>query len=87
MNAMFRVNRVMSLLLCAGAATAQPAASSSAMPPQGTGELAAGSRAGKSLLSDISPAPDSHRDEVMTSIGRNYSGPVLVAEDGLRLNP
>lgn len=42
---------------------------------------------GKLLLSHLSPATEEMRDKVLKSIGENYTGPVSLAEDGMRVRP
>ena len=56
-------------------------------PPQAIGEVARGAGVGQLLLSHLSPAVDSHRDEVLESIRKNYAGPVNFASDGMRVSP
>lgn len=56
-------------------------------PPKGIGEIATGSRAGKLLLSHLSPAVDGAREAVTASVKQRYAGQVMFAEVGLRLQP
>jgi ribonuclease BN (tRNA processing enzyme) len=56
-------------------------------PPQAIGLLAGESEAGKLLLSHLSPSIDQQHDAVETSIRKHYHGPVVFAEDGMRLQP
>lgn len=56
-------------------------------PPLAIGQVARDATVGHVLLSHLSPAVDSHRDEVLESVHGNYKGPVDFAEDGLRLSP
>ncbi|MEO7336569.1 MAG: MBL fold metallo-hydrolase [Caldimonas sp.] len=57
-------------------------------PPKGIGEVAAGARAGKLLLSHLAPNIDAQRAAVQGSIAAaGYAGPVVFAQDGLRVEP
>jgi len=56
-------------------------------PPQAIGELAHTAGVHSLLLSHLSPATDEMRDVVLLSIRQHYSGPVRLAEDGMRLTP
>ena len=56
-------------------------------PPKTIGVVAAGSETKKLLLSHLSPATDQQRVSVEASIREHYKGPVVFAEDGMRLQP
>ncbi|MGC1548749.1 MAG: MBL fold metallo-hydrolase [Rhodanobacter sp.] len=56
-------------------------------PPKTIGELASDSKTKKLLLSHLSPATDQQRVSVEASIRGHYQGPVVFAEDGMRLQP
>ena len=56
-------------------------------PPHAIGELARDAHVRRLLLSHLSPATDSGRDAVVTSIGRSYAGPVTLAEDAMHIRP
>jgi ribonuclease BN (tRNA processing enzyme) len=56
-------------------------------PPLAIGQLAKAVGARALLLSHLSPSVDEKRDAVLKSIRRNYSGPVTLANDGLRVRP
>jgi ribonuclease BN (tRNA processing enzyme) len=56
-------------------------------PPLAIGELSRSAGVHHLLLSHLSPAVDSHRDEVLESIRKNYQGPVDFAEDGMHVKP
>jgi ribonuclease BN (tRNA processing enzyme) len=56
-------------------------------PPKAIGEVAAYSNVKKLLLSHLSPATDQQRVSVEASIREHYHGPVVFAEDGMRLQP
>jgi ribonuclease BN (tRNA processing enzyme) len=56
-------------------------------PPNEIGLVAASSGAKKLLLSHLSPATDLQRVSVEASIREHYQGPVVFAEDGMRLRP
>lgn len=56
-------------------------------PPTTIGVVAADSGTKKLLLSHLSPATDQQRVNVETSIREHYKGPVVFAEDGMRLQP
>jgi ribonuclease BN (tRNA processing enzyme) len=56
-------------------------------PPHAIGTVAADAHVHRLLLSHLSPATDQGRDAVKASIRRAYSGPVEIAEDGLRIRP
>lgn len=55
--------------------------------PRQIGELAARLKVEKLVLAHIPPAVEARRAEVEASIAASYSGPVVVAEDGLRVSP
>lgn len=55
--------------------------------PQQIGELAAQLKVGKLVLAHIPPAVQAKRGEVESSIAASYAGPVVIAEDGLRVTP
>ncbi|MFC4526170.1 MBL fold metallo-hydrolase [Dyella halodurans] len=56
-------------------------------PPRTIGVVAAGSETKKLLLSHLSPSIDQQRASVEASIRAHYQGPVVFAEDGMRLHP
>ena len=56
-------------------------------PPKTIGEIAAGARVGKLLLSHLSPTTDNARDAITASIAAAYKGTTLFAEDGMRVAP
>jgi ribonuclease BN (tRNA processing enzyme) len=56
-------------------------------PPSSIGEVAATVRAGRLLLSHLTPAVEGARQAVVASIERRYKGPVTLAADGLRVEP
>jgi ribonuclease BN (tRNA processing enzyme) len=56
-------------------------------PPHVIGQVAAAADIHKLLLSHLSPATDQSRDSVLKSIRQTYTGPVSLAEDGMRLQP
>jgi ribonuclease BN (tRNA processing enzyme) len=56
-------------------------------PPDAIGKVADACHAGRLLLSHLSPVIDQHRDAVKASIAGHYHGPVVFAEDGLRMAP
>jgi ribonuclease BN (tRNA processing enzyme) len=56
-------------------------------PPRAIGTVAAEAHVHRLLLSHLSPATDQGRDAVKASIRRAYTGPVEIAEDGLRIRP
>lgn len=56
-------------------------------PPRAIGEVARDAGVRHLLLSHLSPAVESHRDEVLESIRRAYRGPVDFAADGMRVTP
>jgi ribonuclease BN (tRNA processing enzyme) len=56
-------------------------------PPHAIGELAKAAGVHRLLLSHLSPATETMRDAVLKSIHENYTGPVRLAEDGMRLQP
>ena len=56
-------------------------------PPRAIGVVAAEAHIRRLLLSHLSPATDQDRDAVQASIRTNYSGPIDVAEDGMRVRP
>ncbi len=53
--------------------------------PKDIGQIAKSLRAGQLLLSHLSPPLDQAREAVTLSIRQNYSGPILFAQDGMRL--
>ena len=55
-------------------------------PPKTIGVVAAGSETKKLLLSHLSPSIDQQRANVEASIRAHYQGPVIFAEDGMRLH-
>jgi ribonuclease BN (tRNA processing enzyme) len=56
-------------------------------PPKTIGVVAAGSETKKLLLSHLSPSIDQQRANVEASIRAHYQGPIVFAEDGMRLQP
>lgn len=56
-------------------------------PPHAIGEVADDVKAGKLLLSHLSPTMDRAQDAVATSIAGRYRGPVVFAADGLTVEP
>ena len=54
-------------------------------PPQAIGKIARDAGVHHLLLSHLSPAVESHRDEVLESIRQSYTGPVDFAEDRMHL--
>jgi ribonuclease BN (tRNA processing enzyme) len=55
--------------------------------PADIGRLAQRAGARRLMLSHLNPTMDQHHDDVMASIAKSYSGPVVWATDGLRLTP
>lgn len=56
-------------------------------PPHDIGQVAAAAGVHRLVLSHLSPATDQRRDSVLKSIRQSYTGPVSLAEDGMRLQP
>jgi ribonuclease BN (tRNA processing enzyme) len=56
-------------------------------PPKTIGEIADEARAGKLLLSHLSPSIDKAQEAVQASIARRYKGAVVFAADGLSVAP
>jgi ribonuclease BN (tRNA processing enzyme) len=56
-------------------------------PPHAIGELANKANVHKLLLSHLSPATEERHDAVLKSIRENFTGPVSMAADGMRLQP
>jgi ribonuclease BN (tRNA processing enzyme) len=56
-------------------------------PPAAIGELAKKANVRRLLLSHLSPSTAEMHDAVVKSIGQHFSGPVGLAEDGLRVQP
>jgi ribonuclease BN (tRNA processing enzyme) len=56
-------------------------------PPHAIGELAKQAGVHGLLLSHLSPATDAVHQAVLESIHQTYTGPVSLAEDGIRLRP
>lgn len=56
-------------------------------PPHAIGQIAAAASVHRLVLSHLSPATDQGRDSVLKSIRQSYTGPVSLAEDGMRLQP
>jgi ribonuclease BN (tRNA processing enzyme) len=56
-------------------------------PPHAIGEMARKANVHKLLLSHLSPSTAEMQDTVLKSIQQNYTGPVSVAADGMRLRP
>lgn len=55
--------------------------------PKDIGEIAESSGVGKLLLSHLAPSVEKAHDAVNASIAEHYKGPVVFAEDGMRLEP
>jgi ribonuclease BN (tRNA processing enzyme) len=51
------------------------------------GEIAKKANVRKLLLSHLSPATEEMHDAVLKSIQQNFTGPVSMAADGMRLQP
>jgi ribonuclease BN (tRNA processing enzyme) len=56
-------------------------------PPHAIGELAKNAGVHRLLLSHLSPATEEMHDAVLKSIHENFTGPVSLAEDLMRLQP
>jgi ribonuclease BN (tRNA processing enzyme) len=56
-------------------------------PPHAIGEIAKKANVHKLLLSHLSPATEERHDAVLKSIQQNFTGPVSMAADGMRLQP
>jgi ribonuclease BN (tRNA processing enzyme) len=56
-------------------------------PPHAIGEIAKKANVHKLLLSHLSPATEEMHDTVLKSIRQNFTGPVSMAADGMRLQP
>ena len=56
-------------------------------PPRVIGQVAGSAGVHRLLLSHLSPATDQSRVSVLSSIHQSFSGPVSLAEDGMRLAP
>jgi ribonuclease BN (tRNA processing enzyme) len=56
-------------------------------PPRAIGQAAGSAGVHRLLLSHLSPVTDQNRVSVLKSIHQNFSGPVTLADDGLRLAP
>jgi ribonuclease BN (tRNA processing enzyme) len=56
-------------------------------PPRAIGKLAREAGVQRILLSHLSPATEEMHDAVLKSIHENYTGPVSMAEDGMRVQP
>ncbi len=56
-------------------------------PPSAIGELAKSAGVKRLLLSHLSPATEEMHDAVLKSIRKSFSGPVTMAEDGMRVQP
>jgi ribonuclease BN (tRNA processing enzyme) len=56
-------------------------------PPKTIGEIARDSHVKRLVLSHLSPSVDESREAVTSSVARNYSGPTVFAQDGMRLAP
>jgi ribonuclease BN (tRNA processing enzyme) len=56
-------------------------------PPSAIGELAKSTGVKRLLLSHLSPATEQMHDAVLKSIRKNFTGPVTMAEDGMRVQP
>jgi ribonuclease BN (tRNA processing enzyme) len=56
-------------------------------PPAAIGEIAEKAKVHRLLLSHLSPSTAEMHDAVVKSIGQHFSGPVSLAEDGMRVQP
>jgi ribonuclease BN (tRNA processing enzyme) len=56
-------------------------------PPHAIGEIAKKAHVHRLLLSHLSPATEEMSDTVLKSIRQNFTGPVSMAADGMRLQP
>lgn len=56
-------------------------------PPMTIGAVAADTRTHKLLLSHLSPSIDENKDDVEASIREHYQGPIVFAQDGMRVQP
>ena len=56
-------------------------------PPHAIGEIAKRANVHRLLLSHLSPATEEMHDAVLKSIQQNFTGPVSMATDGMRLQP
>jgi ribonuclease BN (tRNA processing enzyme) len=56
-------------------------------PPRAIGEIAKKANVHRLLLSHLSPATEKMHDTVLKSIQQNFTGPVGMAADGMRLPP
>jgi ribonuclease BN (tRNA processing enzyme) len=56
-------------------------------PPRAIGEIAKKANVHGLLLSHLSPATEEKHDTVLKSIRQNFTGPVSMAADGMRLQP
>jgi ribonuclease BN (tRNA processing enzyme) len=56
-------------------------------PPHAIGEIAKKANVHRLLLSHLSPATEEMQDTVLKSIQQNFTGPVSMAADGMRLQP
>jgi ribonuclease BN (tRNA processing enzyme) len=56
-------------------------------PPHAIGEIAKKANVHRLLLSHLSPATEEMHDTVLKSIQQNFTGPVSMAADGMRLQP
>jgi ribonuclease BN (tRNA processing enzyme) len=56
-------------------------------PPHAIGEIAKKANIHGLLLSHLSPATEEEHDAVLKSIRQNFTGPVSMAADGMRLQP
>jgi ribonuclease BN (tRNA processing enzyme) len=56
-------------------------------PPHAIGEIAKKADVHRILLSHLSPATEEMHDTVLKSIRQNFTGPVSMAADGMRLQP
>jgi ribonuclease BN (tRNA processing enzyme) len=56
-------------------------------PPHTIGEIAKKANVHRLLLSHLSPATEEMHDTVLKSIRQNFTGPVSMAVDGMRLQP
>ena len=56
-------------------------------PPHAIGEIAKKANVHRLLLSHLSPATEEMHDAVLKSIQQNFTGPVSMAVDGMRLQP
>ena len=56
-------------------------------PPHAIGEIGKKANVHRLLLCHLSPATELEHDAVLKSIRQNFTGPVSMATDGMRLKP